>query len=226
MPAHNRLVSSGLGYDMSAGWCMCLSTLGPELTTTAEAIIASRVVGGGGSGMVEHGGFRVPGSEPHAVTDDADASPDRWQVLGTRPIYDSRWVHLAIADVVLPSGERIDHHVVTMPPAAMTVVINDARDSVLVSWRHRFIPDVWNYEIPGGLVEPGEDPQAAAVREVLEETGYRPRTMRHLLSFEPMIGTTSSPHHLYLAGVPRKSASRPNTTRACLSGSRLTHCRP
>src|SRR6476469_5123856 len=29
-------------------------------------------------------------------------------------------------------------------------------------------------EIPGGIVDPGEDPQTAAVRELAEETGYRP----------------------------------------------------
>jgi len=30
-------------------------------------------------------------------------------------------------------------------------------------------------EIPGGLVDPGEDPATAALRECLEETGYRAR---------------------------------------------------
>lgn len=30
-------------------------------------------------------------------------------------------------------------------------------------------------EIPGGLIDPGEDPATAALRECLEETGYRAR---------------------------------------------------
>jgi 8-oxo-dGTP pyrophosphatase MutT (NUDIX family) len=86
-----------------------------------------------------------------------------------------------------------------MPAAAMAVVLNDSRDQVLLSWRHRFVPDTWNYELPGGLVEDGEDPKTTAIREVVEETGYRPGVMRHLVTFEPMIGMVLSPHHLYLA---------------------------
>jgi 8-oxo-dGTP pyrophosphatase MutT (NUDIX family) len=35
-------------------------------------------------------------------------------------------------------------------------------------------------EIPGGMVEPGEDPAAAAVRELEEETGFRPQHVKEL----------------------------------------------
>ena len=124
---------------------------------------------------------------------------DEWQVIGVRPVYDSKWVRLELAEVQLPSGQHFEHHKVTMPAAAMTVVLSDSGDDVLLSWRHRFVPDTWNYELPGGLVEDDEDAESTAVREVVEETGYRPRSMRHLVTFEPMIGMVSSPHHLYLA---------------------------
>ncbi|MGX7677912.1 NUDIX hydrolase [Jatrophihabitans sp. DSM 45814] len=30
--------------------------------------------------------------------------------------------------------------------------------------RHRFVPDIWNWELPGGLIEDGEPPEAAARR--------------------------------------------------------------
>jgi DNA-binding transcriptional regulator YhcF (GntR family)/8-oxo-dGTP pyrophosphatase MutT (NUDIX family) len=149
---------------------------------------------------------RRRGSGAYALQGGDDASPDRWRVLGTRPIYDSKWIHVAKADVVLPSGERFEHHVVTMPAAAMTLVVNDVKDSVLLSWRHRFVPDVWNWEMPGGLIEPGEDPATTAVREVLEETGYRTRAIRHLVTFEPMIGTITTPHHIYLGEGAEKVA--------------------
>lgn len=129
---------------------------------------------------------------------DSKASQE-WQVVGVRNVYDSKWVRLDMAEVRLPSGQHFEHHKVTMPAAAMTVVIHDEGQHVLLSWRHRFVPDVWNFELPGGLIEGGEDPTATAVREVLEETGYRPRTVRHLTTFEPMIGTVSSPHHIFEA---------------------------
>ncbi|WP_313047547.1 NUDIX domain-containing protein [Nonomuraea jabiensis] len=49
-------------------------------------------------------------------------------------------------------------------------------------WRHRFVFDRWGWELPGGLVEAGEDPMVTAAREVEEETGYRPKNVERLVS--------------------------------------------
>jgi 8-oxo-dGDP phosphatase len=122
----------------------------------------------------------------------------RWTVHGERPIYESRWVMVRLADVSTPGGERFAHHTVTLPSAAMAVVLDDTGHHVLMSWRHRFVPDVWNWEVPAGLVEDGEPPEDTAVRETLEETGYRPRSIEHLVSFEGMIGTARAKHHVFL----------------------------
>lgn len=122
-----------------------------------------------------------------------------WRVLGERRIYESEWVTLGKADVVLPSGERFEHHTVTMPEAAMAVVIDDDGQHVLLSWRHRFVPDVWNYELPGGLVDPGESPEQTVAREIVEETGYLARSLRRAVEFEPMVGMLRSRHHVFIA---------------------------
>jgi 8-oxo-dGTP pyrophosphatase MutT (NUDIX family) len=123
-----------------------------------------------------------------------------WQVQSVTPFYESKWIQLAHADVILPSGERNPkHHMVTMPAAAMAVVLSEDETSVLMSWRHRFVSDVWNWELPGGLVDPGESAAEAVARELVEETGYRAGTITHLVTFEPMIGMVTSPHHVFLA---------------------------
>ncbi|WP_344115878.1 NUDIX domain-containing protein [Kribbella alba] len=49
-----------------------------------------------------------------------------------------------------------------------------ARENVLMMWRHRFIINRWVWELPGGYVDPDEDPAATAAHEVEEETGRRP----------------------------------------------------
>lgn len=122
----------------------------------------------------------------------------RWIVHGKRSLYESEWIRLGLTDVELPDGERFEHHVVWMPSAAMTALLDDAGTRVLLMWRHRFVPDVWNWEMPGGIVEEGEDPAVTAAREIEEETGYKPRRLEHLVTFEPMIGMLQSPHHVFL----------------------------
>jgi 8-oxo-dGTP pyrophosphatase MutT (NUDIX family) len=132
------------------------------------------------------------------VTDEREAT-GQWVVHSERPIYKSKWVTVGLADLSQPSGDRFEHHTVTLPPAAMTVVMDDAGENVLMSWRHRFVPDVWNWELPGGLLDKGESPAETAAREVEEETGYRPRSIEHLVTFEPAIGTVRNAHHVFLA---------------------------
>jgi 8-oxo-dGDP phosphatase len=122
----------------------------------------------------------------------------QWVVHGERPVYESRWVSLFLADVELPDGERFEHHLVKFDPVAATVVL-DGRGNVLLLWRHRFATDTWNWEIPSGIVEPGETPVQAAAREVEEETGWRPGQLRELAYVQPIGGMTNAEHHVFLA---------------------------
>jgi 8-oxo-dGTP pyrophosphatase MutT (NUDIX family) len=150
-------------------------------------------LGIGGRPIVE------PGAEAErSGAGEVAAAGSAWQVHGRRWLYESKWVRLGLADVELPDGQRFEHHVVWMPSAAMTALLDDSGKRVLLMWRHRFVPDVWNWELPGGLVEDDEDPAVTAAREVEEETGYRPRRLEHAVTFEPMIGMVNSPHHVFI----------------------------
>ena len=91
-----------------------------------------------------------------AVTDARDGS-SRWRTFGERTIYDNPWVWLGQIDVELPDGERFWHHVVRLHRAAMMVLVDD-QDRVLLLWRHRFVQDKWGWELPGGLIDEGEEP--------------------------------------------------------------------
>lgn len=57
------------------------------------------------------------------------------------------------------------------------VAITDDRRIVLIRQYRHGIDDV-TLEIPGGILDPGEDPIAAARRELMEETGYEPSTLK------------------------------------------------
>lgn len=121
-----------------------------------------------------------------------------WTVHGSRPIYTSPWVNLDLVDVEPPGRDRYEHHLVRFAPVAATVVLN-GQDEVLMMWRHRFATQTWNWEIPSGIVEDGESLEAAAAREVLEETGWQVDAVEPLAYNQPIGGMSNAEHHVFLA---------------------------
>lgn len=59
----------------------------------------------------------------------------------------------------------------------------------------------WIVEVIAGMLEPDESPEACIRREILEETGYRARTLRHVSTFYTSPGGTSERIHLYYGEV-------------------------
>jgi ADP-ribose pyrophosphatase YjhB (NUDIX family) len=123
----------------------------------------------------------------------------KWAVLGERLVDDTPHVRVSLADIELPNKVRFTQYVFRMRRCAMTVVLDEDGERMLLMRRHRFIVDCWVWELPGGYVDKGEDPAAAAVREVVEETGWRPRGVEFLMTCQPVIGNADYPHDLFLA---------------------------
>ena len=126
-----------------------------------------------------------------------------WRTFGERTIHVDPYVWLGQVDVELPDGGRYWHDVVRLHRVAVMALVDD-RDRVLMLWRHRFIQDRWGWELPGGLVDEGEEPAQAAVRELAEETGYRARTVQPLIAFQPRSGTVESQHFIFAGREPER----------------------
>jgi 8-oxo-dGTP pyrophosphatase MutT (NUDIX family) len=124
-------------------------------------------------------------------------APAQWIIHGEREVDASRRLRLSIASVELPDGVRFEQYVMRIPAAAMCLLVDD-RERVLMLRRHRFILDRWVWELPGGYVDEGEDPGECAAREAVEETGWRPGKVEHLVTFQPMVGMADAANHLYL----------------------------
>lgn len=138
-----------------------------------------------------------------------DTEATRWQVR-EHPITlpsaaANKHSRLTVAHVVLPDGVEFEQVVIRVDPAAMCVLVNE-RAEVLIMRRHRFITDLWVWELPGGYLNEGEDPADCAAREAVEETGWRPGSVEHLVSFQPMTGTADALNHVFLGRDPVKVA--------------------
>ena len=141
---------------------------------------------------------------------------------GERLVDDTPHIRVSLADVELTNEVRFTQYVFRMRRCAMTVVLDDLGERVLLMPRLRFIVDRWVWELPGGYVDDGEDPAAAAAREVEDETGWRPRDMEFVLSCQPMIGNADYPRTCTWRGGPSRSARPRWTRRRRCGGCRLT----
>ncbi|MGH3403907.1 MAG: NUDIX hydrolase [Streptosporangiaceae bacterium] len=135
------------------------------------------------------------------MTDDAESGPGRWRTFGEREIYRSPELWLGQVDVELPGGERIWEDVVRLHRTALMAVL-DGQGRVLLVRRHRFVPDQWGWELPGGLVDAGEDSAEAALREVEDATGYRPGRVEELIEFRPLPEKVDCVHVAYVGHDP------------------------
>jgi 8-oxo-dGTP pyrophosphatase MutT (NUDIX family) len=70
-------------------------------------------------------------------------------------------------------------------------------NEVLLVRQYRLLVNAVAWEIPGGKVDPGETPEAAAIREGLEETCLRCRNLKPLLYYHPGLDTFHNPTHLF-----------------------------
>ncbi len=134
------------------------------------------------------------------VAQDAPNTPlTRWTIHDERLVDDTRKLNVSIAHVELPDGVHFEQWVLRMPKAVMTLVLDNARENVLMLYRHRWIMDRWTWELPGGYLDPNEDPAACAEREAVEETGWKPRSVRLLTTFQPLTGTADFENLIYVA---------------------------
>ncbi|MCC6799010.1 MAG: NUDIX hydrolase [Anaerolineae bacterium] len=95
-----------------------------------------------------------------------------WQVLSDALLLDCPpWLRVIRERVRLPNGHELaDYYRVEMPDWVQIFALAD--DGTVPMIRHyKRGPDVLSLELPAGYIEPGEAPEVAARREMLEETG-------------------------------------------------------
>jgi ADP-ribose pyrophosphatase len=177
-------------------------------------IWGSAVLGPQATGALSLSGCLVLPSIVDAMTGQTSDNSTKWIIHEERVVDDTRKARFSIAHVELPDGVHFEQYVLRLPKAAVIVVLND-RDEVLMMRRHRWIIDRWVWEMPGGYVDDQEeDPAVSAAREVEEETGWRPRTIQFLCSFQPMVGTADAENLLYLARGADDTGAAPDINEA------------
>lgn len=102
---------------------------------------------------------------------------------------------------------KVERYNLDRPEASAVLLENTTNNTVVIVEQFRFAvatkPDHngWALEIIAGLVDPGEEPIAAAYRETIEESGYQAKQLEHLYTFFPSIGISNEIVHIYYGKV-------------------------
>jgi ADP-ribose pyrophosphatase len=111
--------------------------------------------------------------------------PSRWVREGERTLASTRVLDLLSVRFRQPERGVEKEFVVIHPPDWVNVVAVTPDGRIVLVRQFRFGANALSLEVPGGAVEKGEDPVAAGLRELSEETGYGGGTVRLLGSVHP-----------------------------------------
>ncbi|MFA6601171.1 MAG: NUDIX hydrolase [Candidatus Omnitrophota bacterium] len=121
-----------------------------------------------------------------------------FRVRRRKVVYSKGPIHLVDCDIRMPSGKTLSRQILEHS-GAVVIVPRIAKDRYLLIRQFRFAANGWIWEFPAGGVEKGETLLRAAVRELTEETSYRPRKLRKLIWFYPTPGVSAEVMHIFLA---------------------------
>jgi len=118
--------------------------------------------------------------------------------MGERRVHHGAQFDFVTEPVDLPNGRRVDLDLLRHPGAAAVVPFLDD-EQILMIRQFRYATGGELMEIPAGKLDPGEAPEACAIRELEEETGYRAGRLEKLGAIWTSPGFTDEIIHLFAA---------------------------
>lgn len=97
---------------------------------------------------------------------------EAWKTLSSRPVYENPWIRVREDVALLPNGRTTLYGVVSLGDAVGVLPFVDENHVLLVRQYRYVFKEANRWEIPTGAPHPGEEMEAAALRELREETGY------------------------------------------------------
>jgi ADP-ribose pyrophosphatase len=137
--------------------------------------------------------------EPRVIDEIRDVE-DHWQVVERERRFTSRVFAVDSDRVRMGDGSVVPRDYMRHPGAVGVVVFDEDNDRVLTirQYRHPVGHQLW--ELPAGLLDqPGENPWAAARRELREEAGYRADDWRVLVDLATTPGCSDEAVRVFLA---------------------------
>lgn len=124
---------------------------------------------------------------------------EKWKTLSSEYLIQRPWLTARRDSVELPDGRvHPEYYVLEYPAWVNVIAITPENRFVMIEQYRHGLGDVF-IELVAGVVEDGEEPQAAARRELLEEAGYAGGDWELLTVLSQNPSTTTNLTYCYLA---------------------------
>jgi ADP-ribose pyrophosphatase len=121
-----------------------------------------------------------------------------YELIKSHTVFKGHVITLKVDELRTPSGEIVEREIITHGGAVGIVPVTDDGKIVLVSQYRHAVSKV-TLEIPAGKLEPGEEPEECARRELIEETGWAPGDLVKLSTFYTTPGYSNEIFYLFAA---------------------------
>lgn len=95
-----------------------------------------------------------------------------WKLLDSEFLVDAPWLKVAKEKCELPSGKIIDDFYTLWQPDWVLILARTTEGKWVMTEQYRHGTGKIALEFPAGIIDKGETPEEAAVRELQEECGY------------------------------------------------------
>ena len=133
-----------------------------------------------------------------------------WTLNASTTILRDRWIDLRADNCTTSAGVSIAPYYVLQYPDWAHVVCIDQQQRICIVWQYRHGVGRTVAELPGGVVDPGEEPLAAAQRELREETGIVGTEWRACGQFSTNPASHTNSIHVFACRVQSISTPRPD----------------
>ncbi len=123
---------------------------------------------------------------------------EKWKKLDSRYLVRERWATLRVDTCELPNGTVKDDYYVLEYPDWVNAVALTAEGKIILVRQYRFAAGIVSLELPGGVIDDGEDPETAIRRELLEETGYAFSSFEKIAELYPNPATSTNKVYTFL----------------------------
>lgn len=121
----------------------------------------------------------------------------KWKTLSEKVILNTVVFDVTVHENQSSNGVKGDYYVMKAPDWVITIPEKDGKFLMVKQWRHG--EKALSVEFPGGVIDKGEKPEAAAARELLEETGCKAGKLTKLGKVNPNPALFSNHVHIFLA---------------------------